>query len=405
MNYNEFLEKLYSTKRFGSTPNLLVVKEILKKFGNPQEKLKFIHIAGTNGKGSVSNYVASALISKGCKTGLFTSPYIDRFNERIKINNIDIDDGELANIGEEVFNKAEEFKNIIKQFDIITIIALIYFARNNCDYVVLEAGMGGKNDSTNVINPVVSVITAVDFDHMEVLGETINEISYEKSGIIKENTPVCCYPFIYSETKKIIEETAEKNKSQLIVSNSYKVKAIYKSGSRFLYKDNEYEISMLGPHQIQNACLAIDVLSVINVEYEYIKQGLKMMKLTGRMEQLSDNLYIDGGHNPNGALSIKETVKFHDFINPVFVISMLERKDIYEYIKVIGINEKLIITKVNEDCYNPEIVIKNINSVNCISMEFDDVFSYIEKNNDKTFIFCGSLYQISKIKTKFYKTR
>ena len=207
LTYNEFLKKLFSIKRFGKTPNLLVMEKLFEKLDNPHKKLKFIHIAGTNGKGSTCSYISSVLRKKGYKTGLFTSPFIHRFNERFRINGVEISDDTLARLGSRVMALAKELPYEVKQFDIITAIAVLWFYEENCDYVVFEAGMGGRNDSTNIVIPTLSVITTIDLDHTRILGDTKEKIAYEKAGIIKENIPLVYYP---TDCEDIIKKECEK---------------------------------------------------------------------------------------------------------------------------------------------------------------------------------------------------
>ncbi len=396
MNYNEFIKRISEIKRFGKTPNLLVVSEILKKLGNPEKNLKFIHIAGTNGKGSVSNYISSSLISENYKTGLFTSPYIRKFNERFKINNACIDDETLARLGTEIFKIADSLPYSVKQFDIITVIGIYWFYLEGCDYVVLESGMGGRNDSTNVITPVLSVITTVDYDHTKILGDTISEIAYEKAGIIKENIPLCRYSDLNSEAVKIINEECKIKNSKCIIPKKPEIINITESGSEFKYDRENYIINMMGEHQIYNASLAISALKTLDVSNESIKDGLRKMKLEGRFEKKGERIYIDGGHNPQGAESIVKTVKFHNIKNPVFIVSMVKDKDMETYLKIIKERGRVILTSFDSElCHNPN------EFPQLESMEFDDAVRLAKRDlKGNTYIFCGSLYQIQSIYRK-----
>ena len=395
MNYNEFINRISSIKRFGKTPNLLVVREILSKLENPHKKLKFIHIAGTNGKGSVSNYISSALCDAGYKVGLFTSPYIETFNERFKINNENISDEELAKIGTKIFEIADKLPYEVKQFDIITVIGIYYFYINECDYVVMEAGMGGRNDSTNVITPVLSVITTIDFDHTAVLGNTIKEIAYEKAGIIKNNIPLVYYP-ASEEVEKILKDTCREKNSEYKTVNDFEILDIKDCGTSFLYGKEEYAVNMMGKHQVYNACLAIEALKILNINYENIKNGIRNMKLIGRFEKISDRVYIDGGHNPQGAKSITEAVLYHKIKNPVFIVSMVKEKDMKSYLDIIKEKGRVILTCFDDVlCHNPE-EFKDFEI-----MKFEDAINLSKnRNSDESYIYCGSLYQIKLIKTK-----
>lgn len=404
--YNEFLTELFKIKRFGKTPNLLVMKEILSKLDNPQNKLKIIHIAGTNGKGSLSNYIAESLVAKGYKTGLFTSPYIHTFNERFKINGENISDERLGAIGNKILDIVKTVPYQVKQFDIITAVGLYYFYAENCDYVVLEAGMGGRNDSTNIVTPVISAIATIDLDHMAVLGDTIEKIAYEKAGIIKENIPLVYYPTDYEDI--ILNECRTKNSPYKTLGKFHIVK-IDDLGSEFQYKNSIYKINMYGEHQVYNACLAIEVLETLGIEYEYIKRGLSSMYIEGRFEKISDNIYIDGGHNPQGARSIVSTIQYHGIKNPCFIAAIYKEKDAVSYLKELKDYSDIILTSFDDAmCHSPYELAKYEEFKDFKIMELDDVINYvldIKLTSDSNFIFCGSLYQISQIKKKIAKTR
>ena len=193
MTYEQALDYIHSVCWKGSRPGLSRITELMEKLGNVQNHLKFIHVAGTNGKGSTSAMLASTLQRAGYRTGLFTSPFIVRFNERMRIDGVDIDDQELADITEYIKPFAESMADVPTEFELITAIALLYFERNGCDYVVLECGMGGRLDSTNIISPecvVLSIITGIAMDHTAFLGDTAEKIAAEKAGIIKPGVPV-----------------------------------------------------------------------------------------------------------------------------------------------------------------------------------------------------------------------
>ena len=402
LSYNDFLNELFKIKRFGKTPNLLVMCEILEKIGNPHKKLKFIHIAGTNGKGSTSNYISSILIEKGCKVGLFTSPYIHTFNERFKINNINIENDELAKIGSMILNIAKTLPHEVKQFDIITAIAMYWFYIKGCDYVVLEAGMGGRADSTNIVVPELSVITTIDLDHTKILGDTVEKIAYEKAGIIKENVPLVYYPTDCEDV--LIKECKIKMSEYKTIDEPVIISRNF-SGSKFLYKEKEYNIKMLGKHQVYNACVAIEASEKLGIEYEYIKKGLSKMKFEGRFEKISDNplVFIDGGHNPQGAKSIVETVCYHNIKKPVYIVSVFKEKDAIGFLKNLKNHGEVILTSFSEELsHDPKILSTEFGFK---TMPLSEIVNDIKtKKNDESYIFCGSIYQISQIKNLFDKT-
>ena len=206
MNYTQALEYIESTGKFGSKLGLENVAKLLEMLGNPQDKLKTIHVAGTNGKGSTCSYISSILVNAGYKTGLYTSPFLEEFNERIRINGINIPDDDLAQLISEVKEKidtmtAEGFDHPT-EFEIITAAAFLYFSRQNIDFLVLEVGLGGRLDATNVCIPVVSVIASISLDHVQFLGDTLAKIAFEKGGIIKPNIPTV----LYNQTEEVISE-------------------------------------------------------------------------------------------------------------------------------------------------------------------------------------------------------
>ncbi len=402
LTYNEFLKSLFSIKRFGKTPNLLVMQEILKKLDNPHEKLKFIHIAGTNGKGSTCEYISSVLMKKGYKTGVFTSPFIHRFNERFKINNIEIEDEVLASIGSKIMNIINGLPYDVKQFDIITAMAILWFYEEQCDFVVLEAGMGGRNDSTNIITPILSVITTIDLDHTKILGDTKEKIAFEKAGIVKENVPLIYYPTDCEQI--LIKECISKNSDYLTIEMPEILKCDL-SGSEFQYKGEVYRIKMCGVHQIYNACVSIEVCRYLGIEEEFIKSGILSMYFEGRFEKLSDKplVFIDGGHNPQGAKTIVETIQKLNLKNPCFIVSVYKEKDAYGFMENILGHGEIIVTSFDDElCYDRFMLAQKYNIP---TEELGLIINKIKNDDqDKTYIFCGSLYQISKIKSFFDKT-
>ena len=260
MKKNQLLEKLFSLHRFGIKPGLERISLLLNEFGNPQNQYKKIHIAGTNGKGTVASTVASILQESGFKVGLYTSPHFLSFNERIKVNGVNIDDESVCKLIEKMFELAKDFTF----FDFTTALAFIFFASQNVDYAVVEAGMGGRFDSTNIIIPELSVITQIDLDHREYLGNTIEEIAFEKAGIIKEN--IKC---IIAEQKHNIHDifkrvAAEKQSKLILIEERYFAKEIkfnmdLSTEFTALTPTNEYRIHspLSGKHQIGNLITAI----------------------------------------------------------------------------------------------------------------------------------------------------
>ncbi|HRT82772.1 MAG TPA: Mur ligase family protein, partial [Oscillospiraceae bacterium] len=268
MTYNEALAYISSFEAFGIRPGLERIEALCKALNNPQDRLKFIHVAGTNGKGSTSTLIANSLAGSGHKVGLFTSPYVVDFRERFSINGEMISKTELAALVDDIKPKVDELApNLIPtEFELITALAFLYFYLNNCDYVVLEVGLGGRFDSTNIIKrPLVSVITSVSKDHMAVLGDTIEKIAFEKAGIIKPNVPVVLYPLQAAEAYEVITEVAKYQKSDLFIPSLEELSIIDQSifGSNFSYKNVIYSLALMGEHMIYNAITALTALELL----------------------------------------------------------------------------------------------------------------------------------------------
>lgn len=291
----------------GSIPGLSRTQELLERLGNPQDKLKFIHIAGTNGKGSTASMLASIFRAAGYRTGLYTSPYIICFNERMQVNGEMIPDDELAEITELVKPHAEAMQDHPTEFELVTAIAMVYFARHDCDLVVLEVGMGGEWDSTNVIaTPEAAVITNIGLDHTEVLGDTLEKIASAKAGIIKGGDAV-----LYRSTEGVEAVIAEKcrktgAKLHLADFDSIQLRSSSFEGQIFdCGERKEIFLPLLGEHQLRNAAVVLATVDALtakgwHVSEEQLREGLRTVSWPGRFELLRKDpiFFVDGGHNP-----------------------------------------------------------------------------------------------------------
>ncbi len=342
MTYKEALEYIHGVNWTFCKPGLDRVKELCSALGNPQDSLKFIHVAGTNGKGSFCSMSESVLRSAGYKTGLFTSPYIVEFNERMRVNGENISNEELAEITEYVKPIADAMTDKPTEFELITAIAFEYFKRNQCDVVVLEAGMGGRLDSTNIITtPIISVITGISLDHTACLGDTVAKIAKEKAGIIKPGVPVI-FGGEDIEAEGVIKAVAKENNSsfckpdykKLSVRSASLDKTVFDYGAR-----EDLEISLLGMYQPRNASLvitAMDVLSSLgyNVAEENIRSGIRSAVWHSRFEVISKDptVIFDGAHNPEGISAATESIIRYFGDEKVIVLSgVLADKD-YKFI-------------------------------------------------------------------------
>lgn len=348
MEYSEALNYLNTYTKSGKPiKDLSRFKGLMNALDNVQDNLKYIHIAGTNGKGSVSEYTALALEYSGLKTGKFTSPYINRIEERIQINGEPISESDFAFYIEKT-KKAAEKTNCgdYSQFEILNAAAFLYFYEKNCDYVVLETGIGGLLDCSNIITPELSVITTVDLDHCGILGDTVEEIARHKAGIIKPNRPAVLAPFQHEEVKGVIEDKAAETGSELIIPKDKDLRLIGAdlSGTRFLYRNKEFETGMCGRHQMINAAAAIEALRKLSIDEEYIKNALKNAAVPARMEKLG-GFIIDGAHNVSGAKAAAELIGEQKG-KKLLITGMLKSKDykgalsilIPEFDKVIAVD-------------------------------------------------------------------
>ena len=369
------IEKISEFLKFGSVLGLERMNVLLDKLGNPQDSLKVIHVAGTNGKGSICRYIYEVLQAGGYRTGLYTSPFIEVFNERIEFDHNYISDKDLEIYTDAVIEKAHEMvaegQDSPTEFEIITAIAFLYFKEKQADYVVLEVGLGGSGDSTNVVSkPLATVIASISLDHTDRLGNTIAEIAAEKAGIIKEGCPVITSA-VNPEALEVITRTAIMKHAPIYFSKDGRFEVLEENlhGCRFMAvppvndactcsgcngcKTDSSEcdggvcgsgisgyllrIGMLGRHQIENAMAALTALIVmrdngdIELSDEAIKSGFAHAKHIGRFEIMQENPYmiIDGAHNPDGSRALRNTVeKFFPGKRVQMVVGMLADKDV-----------------------------------------------------------------------------
>ncbi len=420
MNREEVMKFVENSQKFGSRLGLDRIKKLCELLGNPQDDLKFIHIAGTNGKGSTSVFINNILIDAGYKTGLYTSPFIYEFNERIQINNKNISDSDLVETMSEVAEKVgimlDEGYEHPTEFELITAAAFLYFKIEKCDIVVLEVGLGGTYDATNIVKTTeLSVITSIDLDHTDYLGNTIAEVAKNKCGIIKENTPVLSYMHQKADALSVIEKTAQKMNSPFTVAKEkdLQIKEISLSGNEFFYNGEEYKTNLLGIYQIYNAITAINAAQILKengwvISTGNIKNGIHAAKWPARFEVLrnSPTVIADGSHNSDGMRAFTQTAK--KILNGkkvIAVFGMLKDKD-YEFCmkELSSICDTVVITEV--DSPRRESAEK---LTECAKKYFKTV--YTEKQNncavkcalslakeDDVVIALGSLYMMNNIK-------
>lgn len=348
IDVNEYLKNFYKGTK---NPSLKAMQYFMNIYNNFERQMNFIHIAGTNGKGSCTEIISNILVKQGYKVGKFLSPHLIRYNERISINGKEISDEEMLNLIEELkplidrYNEKEEVN--ITLFELETTMALLYFYRKNVDFVVLETGLGGLYDCTNIITkPLVSVITSIGYDHMHILGDTLPEIAYQKAGIIKENSNTVIFEQAPEVNNVFITECENKNNNLHIVKESDISNYTFNNELQYFdYKNiKNLSINLKGKIQIQNASLCIETMKILNelgytVTIESIKNGLTTIIHKGRMEQLNNNPIIiyDGAHNEPAIQNLQNMVQmYYNNYKRVYIISILKRKDYGKMLKLLA---------------------------------------------------------------------
>lgn len=406
----------WSTTRLG----LDRTRELLEKMGNPQKKLKFIHVAGSNGKGSTCAMLDSILRAAGYKTGLYTSPYIQDFCERMQINGKNIPDEELASITDHVRVYADTMEDHPSQFELVTAIAMEYFARNDVDIVVLEVGMGGLLDSTNVIDaPEAAIITNIGLEHTEYLGNTIAEIAANKAGIIKPGCSVVCYDGP-DDAVRVVRETCHRNHVPLTMADLSQLHPISRSldGQIFDYKDwKKVQLNLLGDYQLRNASVVLETVGVLrsrgwHLTEEQVREGMSHVSWPARFEILNRKplFILDGGHNPQCAGALAESLR--DLLpgrKVVFLTGVLADKDYKDMMKVVlpYAQEFVTLTPLNERALPAEKLADYISSLGVPAAPAEDIASGLnlamkKAGEDGIVVSFGSLYMAGAVRTKYH---
>ena len=344
MDYETAMIKLRGEVCSGIKLGLQNIKTLMEKLGNPQDKLKIIHIAGTNGKGSCTSFVNSVLVSQGYKVGMFTSPSIYNFEERIRINNKNIPEDKLIELMDEVREVANTLEVFPADFELVTAVAFLYFYREKCDFAIMEVGLGGRLDATNVVdNPLITLITSISFDHQQFLGNTIKEISLEKAGIIKDGVPLVLYSQDTEIMDNIIRVAKSKN-SKVILNDLSKIKVLdnSKSGQIIDYKEfRNLKINLLGSHQVKNATISLELLLELRkmgfeISNESIYDGFLTVTWPCRFELVSKSpdFILDGAHNIDGIEKFISNINFYyKDSRKIAIFGVLEDKDYNEMLE------------------------------------------------------------------------
>ncbi|WP_143314586.1 folylpolyglutamate synthase/dihydrofolate synthase family protein [Clostridium sp. HBUAS56017] len=428
MKYKEAMNYIKQVGNFGSNYGLERTYKLLELLGNPQKELKLIHIAGTNGKGSITAMITSLLRGKGYKVGMYTSPYLEEFEERIQINGDNIPKERLGYLMDKVkiaVDKViEEGFSHPTEFEIITCLMFLYFYEENVDYGVIEVGLGGRLDSTNVIMPIVSVIASISFDHTNLLGNTLSEIACEKAGIIKSNTPVVTYPqeeeaymAIYNKAKEMNSTIYNVDYKDGVLIDILDENKIYQHVQvNFKEQTIDLKLPLLGAHQITNLLVALKAYEVIckkeNLEIveEEIKKSIEKVKWIGRFEIMSRNplIVIDGAHNIQGISQLSVNVKkYLKYKNIYLLLGILADKQVEEMVKVIApMARKVYALTPHSDRAELAVDLKKVamkyNS-NCVAMEgYNEALTLAlqEADKDDLILVSGSLYMIGDMRKK-----
>ncbi|MEO0297680.1 MAG: folylpolyglutamate synthase/dihydrofolate synthase family protein [candidate division WOR-3 bacterium] len=374
-------------------------KNFLKEFSSPENSIgKIIHVAGTNGKGSVVGIISQILIESSYRVGTYTSPHIKYVNERIKLNNKMISDKDFERyeriIYEKIKNKNKDYRTF---FEAITTLAFLYFKEKKVDYSVLEVGLGGRLDSTNVVEQSISVVTKIDYDHTHLLGDTIEKIAYEKGGIIKKNSVV----FTFKQNKKVLEVLkgiADKRKSEFIVVDTTDY---VRKGDGFVYKNEFFKFQHPYSYQVENAILSLNVAKFLGVDEKNIKKGVENFKIEGRGEIVSKNPFVivDGSHNP---AAVERTLKELKYLYPEKKINTISvfmaDKDYKKSIQILKkYASKVFLTEI--DFFRCARIddYRKIKGINLFKKPEDAFENALEK--DSITLFIGSFYLIEKAKS------
>ena len=419
------IDRIHEFNRFGMVLGLDRMEELLRRLGNPQDDLKVIHVAGTNGKGSVSKYLEEGLSACGYKMGLYTSPYIETFNERIRYDGADISDEDLEYYGQKVVSAAEAMVadglDSPTEFEVVTAIAFLYFAGRQADITILEVGLGGIGDSTNVVkSPLASVITSISYDHMAQLGSSLAEIAVNKAGIIKTGCPVIAN-VPQRDAAKIIARKAYAMGSRLydisgICAAVSDETPFSQKVSMELYEKSysDVEISMVGRHQAENLKTALATLEIlrksgaVKLDREALYEGLKRARQPGRFEVISEDplVIIDGAHNEAGAQALQETMAQHFAGKKILLVAgILADKEIDSIVKFLTkITDHIIVTEPdNPRKLAAEKLAGHVADFGAAAETVSDVEAAVHRAKEladgyDVILFAGSLYLIGDVR-------
>ncbi|MCD8899173.1 bifunctional folylpolyglutamate synthase/dihydrofolate synthase [Staphylococcus gallinarum] len=417
MNYLDSLYWIHERTKFGIKPGVKRMEWMLERLNNPQFNINGIHVGGTNGKGSTVAYLRSALVDNGYEVGTFTSPFIETFNERISLNGVPISDDEIVELVQRVKPVSELLEvetdlGTATEFEIITTMMFLYFGElHPVDFVVIEAGLGIKNDSTNVFKPILSILTSIGLDHTDILGDTYADIARDKGAIVKPETPVI-YAVKNEDALHIIRELVEQQSADGIEFE--RDISIISEDEEFTYRYKDYELetlmlNMLGEHQKENAALAITALielneaGIVDLDFNKMIDGIESVTWTGRIEQVKESplMIVDGAHNNESIEALIETIRnyYHrDKLDVLFAAT--KGKPITSMVDQLKeITDTFYVTDFDfHKALDKQTIFDEIKVDDKVLV--DDCLRFIENYEGEGLLITGSLYFISEVKAK-----
>lgn len=407
MDFTEAMKYIEEKNKLGQRPGLERIKELLLRLGNPQDKVKCLHIAGTNGKGSIFTFMQDVLMEAGYSVGRYISPTIFTYLERFQINGTYIDEavfaGALTRVAEQVKGMEKDGYMSPTAFEIETAVAFVLFLEAKVDFFLVECGMGGLMDGTNVIsNPYMTVMAQISRDHMQFLGDTLSEIAYQKAGIIKQNG-MCVCASQADEVKAVIKKICEEKNTSLYCVNHSDINIVHMDidGSRFLYKGQEYFISMPGDFQIINAATAIEAALQIGINSDMIRKAIAGTKWLGRFTVVRKNPYVivDGAHNEAAWLSLKNSLhKYFTNQKFIYIIGVLRDKEYQKMVDIMHETMKYAVTVTPKGARGLEntvlselITVKGVETVTADNNSDAMEKALAKASEDDVIVVCGSL--------------
>ena len=416
MNYTETLNFIHSFKGNGRRPQLERMRWLLKQAGNPQTHFPTVHIVGTNGKGSTTSYLQNILTKSGYQVGTFTSPYITRFNERISINGTEIPDKDLISLvakAQVLLNDLEEHTDFGRptEFELVTLLMFLYFDLKQVDMAIIEAGIGGRLDSTNVLSPELAICTSIGFDHTETLGNSLLDIANHKAGVMRENTPILLGR-VSAEVEHFFNQKSHDLQAPLAIIDR-KIQLLPKDNQTIQISYDHWEspnlkLPMLGQHQENNAGLAVTAAHLLaqtfsKITDKSIQEGIEETHWPGRSEWIGNNIYLDGAHNPQGIASLKQVLKDNFANRRVHILfAGLRRKPLADLLEEL---KDYDITVTSFDFFEA-LPLDDYPKDFKRAADYRDWLAQAESaNSDDLFVVTGSLYFISEVRNYLINER